>query len=827
MVARIFGTTYQIVHRSFVLHPNGMHRHAIAQDVHGQAPVGSLKDVHAKRARARHVITTMEATLRRRHGGPATDGTVLEVPDVEVKRMPKSKRSTHSWTVAPVLFILALLVRVYQLSSPAEVVFDEVHFGKFAAYYVTRRVRIRLTQYFFDVHPPLAKLLIALGAWLAGFDGSFEFENIGDKYSGTTVPFREMRALPAVIGALQVPIVYEIMRETGARLTTSLMCALLVMLDNAHVAQTRIILLDAPLVLFMLLSLYTYIKFFQQRYREFSAPWWSWLAATGVSLALTVSCKLIGVFGFMTIGGAVIWDLWNLLDIRRGVPIRKFCKHFCARALFLLMVPLLIYLFWFWVHFAILTKSGPGDTFMSADFQQTLIGNELLESSMDLHVYDTISLKHRGTNVFLHSHPEHYPHKYDDGRISSDGQQVTGYPYQDSNNFWTIMPVGQVDDDDGFFNVTRRRIYHKQHVRLLHENTNSYLLSHDVAAPLMPTNEEITTVPADQLHEEDNAQNSLWELNILGGNEQTSWSSRRSWIRLIHVPTRVAIWTYPHGELPEWGFRQQEVNGNKNALDRTAVWVVDEVRPDPKSPMYSVRTRPRPPRPLQTLPFLDKFFELQSTMLDQNNKLTQTHPYASRPISWPFLLQGVSYWSNDQQRHQIFFIGNPLSWWSGILGISIFCMLFLMDLVLRRRGVYQIPYAVRERTLRTTGFFAFAWACHYLPFFLMGRQLFLHHYLPAHICAVMVLGGILDFFTSQSIDYPLNAGGPSLTPERMRPRMRREVSRTNVVLAGAMISVATALFVFLAPLTYGHTALTPKDVQARKIVSGWQLQFAK
>jgi len=30
-----------------------------------------------------------------------------------------------------------------------------------------------------DVHPPLAKLLIALTAWLAGFDGEFDFKEIG------------------------------------------------------------------------------------------------------------------------------------------------------------------------------------------------------------------------------------------------------------------------------------------------------------------------------------------------------------------------------------------------------------------------------------------------------------------------------------------------------------------------------------------------------------------------------------------------------------------------------------------------------------------------
>ena len=49
--------------------------------------------------------------------------------------------------------------------------FDEVHFGKFAGKYIK-------SQYFVDVHPPLAKLLLTLAAFLFGFDGNFDFKAI-------------------------------------------------------------------------------------------------------------------------------------------------------------------------------------------------------------------------------------------------------------------------------------------------------------------------------------------------------------------------------------------------------------------------------------------------------------------------------------------------------------------------------------------------------------------------------------------------------------------------------------------------------------------------
>ena len=53
------------------------------------------------------------------------------------------------------LLALGLFTRYYSLLWPRQVVFDEVHFGKFVNGYITGR-------YFFDIHPPLGKQLIAL-----------------------------------------------------------------------------------------------------------------------------------------------------------------------------------------------------------------------------------------------------------------------------------------------------------------------------------------------------------------------------------------------------------------------------------------------------------------------------------------------------------------------------------------------------------------------------------------------------------------------------------------------------------------------------------------
>lgn len=72
-----------------------------------------------------------------------------------------------------------------------------------------------------DVHPPLAKMLIALTGWIAGFDGKFDFKEIGKDYLEPGVPYVAMRMFPAVCGVLLAPCMFLTLKAVGCRTMTA------------------------------------------------------------------------------------------------------------------------------------------------------------------------------------------------------------------------------------------------------------------------------------------------------------------------------------------------------------------------------------------------------------------------------------------------------------------------------------------------------------------------------------------------------------------------------------------------------------------------------
>jgi dolichyl-phosphate-mannose-protein mannosyltransferase len=90
-----------------------------------------------------------------------------------------------------------------------------------------------------DVHPPLAKLLITLAGWLAGFNGDFDFKDIGKDYLEPNVPYVAMRMLPAVMGIMTIPTMFLTLKATGCRTATAALGAGLLIFGMSIIYFTR------------------------------------------------------------------------------------------------------------------------------------------------------------------------------------------------------------------------------------------------------------------------------------------------------------------------------------------------------------------------------------------------------------------------------------------------------------------------------------------------------------------------------------------------------------------------------------------------------------
>lgn len=141
----------------------------------------------------------------------------------------------------------------------------------------------------------------------------------------------------------------------------------------------------------------------------------------------------------------------------------------------------------------------------------------------------------------------------------------------------------------------------------------------------------------------------------------------------------------------------------------------------------------------------------------------------------------------------------------------------------------------RSRLYNSTGFFFLAWAMHYLPFYLMGRQLFLHHYLPAHLASSLVTGALLEFIFNVEpvLDDPSFSSKPGkkgATSPRKHLPAREKLAGQSLLTSWAALGVLLAIIIggwyYFLPLTYGYPGLTVPQVQARKWL-GYDLHFAK
>ena len=266
--------------------------------------------------------------------------------------------------IALVLMALALVTRFAMLNYPRHVVFDEYHFGKFVNGYLSG-------EYFFDIHPPLGKLIIAVTAHLGGYTADQQaWAQIGEPIT-PAVNLLALRAAPALQGSLLPPLIFGTGRACGLSRPAALLPAFGALLDLCVLVESRLVLTDSSLFLGIVLQLAG--SFASDRHAPLSSAWLLWTLTAGMGISIAVCTKWTGM---STVACAGIHSLVALGRARmRGARLSRLAVECVARGGLLLLLPALMYATCSVVHLWLLPLTGSGAKFMKPAFRAMLDGD--------------------------------------------------------------------------------------------------------------------------------------------------------------------------------------------------------------------------------------------------------------------------------------------------------------------------------------------------------------------------------------------------------------------------------------------------------------------
>ncbi len=216
------------------------------------------------------------------------------------KGIPEPDRDTGPrWTWQELVFLLALtavslVVRVWDISQPTDLVFDEIYFVEQGRNYLEGKD-------FMDPHPPIAKLTIGLGIKL-----------FGDTPTG-------WRLMNVFVGTTLVPLMYLLGRVLFRRRIAAGFAAFFVAFDGLCIVDSRIAVIDIHYVTWGVAGYIAAIHLVRRQ--QFENLWM--LVLTGALMGLSVAAKLyIPFFSFLLVLGTVGVTAYNFARRRGMAPLR-------------------------------------------------------------------------------------------------------------------------------------------------------------------------------------------------------------------------------------------------------------------------------------------------------------------------------------------------------------------------------------------------------------------------------------------------------------------------------------------------------------------------
>lgn len=651
------------------------------------------------------------------------------------------------------LTALSAYIRLYDIGVSSSVVWDEAHFGKFGSYYLKR-------EFYFDVHPPLGKLLVGLTGYLAGYDGSFSFSS-SSKFP-ELCDYVTMRSLNCMFGILCTPLAYKTAVELGYSQFTVWFISLQVVFEMLSLTLSKFILLDSILLFFTVASFQCLIHVHNLRSHNKLLTFTGirWLALTGISIGCVCSVKWVGAFVTALVGFYTIYDLliktYQLSGKQYTLSISTYLKHWFWRSLTLIAIPVIIYVSSFKIHFAVLTNSGPGDGSVSSLLQASLNGTQIKYGPRSVGYGSLVTLRSQGLSPnLLHSHHHIYPE-------GSQQQQVTTYGFKDTNNEFTIefdLETGlrnhfaTLQADENTTVDYTKLIKDGDTIRLIHNNRNCLLHSHKIPSYILRSFYEVSCYA--NLAKSDSKDNWVIEIQTQELSPSTAFKNEATDeihpistnFRLRHKDLGCYLATTGKS-YPSWGFQQGEVVCKYSFLasDKSTWWNIEDHTNDY---LPQLNTTYIPPKPR----FWREFILMNYGMMASNNALVpdpnKFDKLSSEWWEWPILRLGLRMngWSSSNIKY--FLIGNPAVTWFSTFNLTVIVVYFVVLLWRwqRRKLLFESVFDPRFNDIIGRGILPFlGWLLHFVPFMIMGRVTYLHHYVPAQYFAIFISGYIMDTF---------------------------------------------------------------------------------
>lgn len=193
-------------------------------------------------------------------------------------------------------------------------------------------------------------------------------------------------------------------------------------------------------------------------------------------------------------------------------------------------------------------------------------------------------------------------------------------------------------------------------------------------------------------------------------------------------------------------------------------------------------------------------------MMTSNNALVpdpdKQDDLASQWWQWPILHVGLRMCSWDDKITKYFLLGNPFVYWGSTVSLGIVALVVAWYLVRWQRGFKDLN-AKEIDQIHYAGLYPVAgWFLHYLPFVIMARVTYVHHYYPALYFAILSFGFLTDWL------------------------LRNRIKEVQIVMYGLFYTVIIGLYIFFIPICWGMTG-SNKEYSRMKWFDSWRVTDPK